>query len=362
MNLKIFGNIEINTLHYKMETVLDFIPFDIRNINRYEIVDSYNIMNTLENVGNNVIHFNNDINKYINSYMNAIIGYTILNWEYVSVILSSFTICFIIGLLFSLLDKEIKHSDNIIISAISANSDNKKNSTDKVIVNVNNVTYPTGLYCESIRELVSKNNDIISKMEHKHEYWILLRVIMKNPMNMKRSKYQLHSNNVGNSRNRVFKTRDMYMIFKLRYFNGENINTNVAIGNNGNNGNNKVCGFNMVNSIVGCMNNLNYYSPEEYKTCDFVVLAICNKSNYNNPKEFYDGLINNNYEMYNFKDIVININQKIQIGYSLMLPVHEVYDIFMDVYNINLFESNKYSIDDENYESWNDKSINELKF
>ena len=96
--------------------------------------------------------------------MNAIIGYTILNWEYVSVILSSFTICFIIGLLFSLLDKEIKHSDNIIISANSANSDNKKNSTDKVIVNVNNVTYPTGLYCESIRELVSKNNDIISKM------------------------------------------------------------------------------------------------------------------------------------------------------------------------------------------------------
>ena len=36
--------------------------------------------------------------------------------------------------------------------------------------------------------------------------------------------------------------------------------------------------------------------------------------------------------------------------------------IFMDVYNINIFESNKYSIDDENYESWNDKSINELKF
>ena len=69
-----------------------------------------------------------------------------------------------------------------------------------------------------------------------------------------------------------------------------------------------------------------------------------------------DGLINNNYEMFNFKDIVININNKMRIGYTLMLPINKIYDIFMDVYNINIFESNKYLIDDDNYESWNDKS------
>jgi hypothetical protein len=34
----------------------------------------------------------------------------------------------------------------------------------------------------------------------------------------------------------------------------------------------------------------------------------------------------------------------------------------MDVYNNTLFESKKYEMDDNNYESWNGKSINEITF
>ena len=52
----------------------------------------------------------------------------------------------------------------------------------------------------------------------------------------------------------------------------------------------------------------------------------------------------------------------INVNYALLLPIHPVYDLFMDVYNNCIFESTKYVIDNENYESWNGKSINQLVF
>ena len=59
------------------------------------------------------------------------------------------------------------------------------------------------------------------------------------------------------------------------------------------------------------MNQLNKISPEEFKTNDFIVVAISTKpiiNNYHN--EFYEGLINNNYELYNFKNMKIKITNK----------------------------------------------------
>jgi len=361
-----------------MSSILEFFPFDNSMFDKFNNIIKYSFMPSIEtietigiDIGKNIEQNTTVFNNYMNNYMNKLIVYIIVNWEYVSVILSSFTICFIIGLLLSLLEYEIKMSKKIILNDENDNdndndNDNKQDKLklkgqDNNINNINNIntnasnkiTYPTGLYCESIREIVSKNDEIISKIGYNNNFWMLLRVVMKNPIAMKRSKYVMHGNNVGNSRNRVFKTRDMYMIFKMKYFSGNNPK-NINGSSN--------YKFSMANSVIGCMNYWNHISPEEYKTCDFVLVAISDKTNHNNPREFYDGLINNNYEMFNFKDIVINLDNKMRIGYTLMLPIHEIYDIFMDVYNINIFESNKYLIDDDNYESWNDKSINELKF
>ncbi len=349
-----------------MSSILDFMPFDVSIFDKFNHIVKYNVVDSLETIGNIGIDIGKNIernvtvfNTYINSYMNDIIVYIVYNWDYVSVILSSFTICFVIGLLFSLLDKEIKNTENMILNEKDYKNKAKDKNNNKIVCNngienmnnQNKVKYPTGLYCESIRELVAKNDDMIKKIGSSNDFWVLMRVIMKNPISMKRSKYELHGNHVGNSRNRVFKSRDMYMIFKMKYFSGNNPNNKSD--------NYK---FSIANSIIGCMNYWNHVSPEEYKTCDFIVVAICDKSNHNNPREFYDGLINNNYELFNFKDILNNIDNKMRIGYSLLLPIHEIYDIFMDVYNLNIFESNKYFIDDNNYESWNDKSINEIKF
>jgi hypothetical protein len=74
------------------------------------------------------------------------------------------------------------------------------------------------------------------------------------------------------------------MIIRIKYYNF------VANKNNHNNFNN----FNIINTIIRSMNYLNNISNEEYKTKDFVVVAIGNTNNNTNPVEFYNGLINNN--------------------------------------------------------------------
>ena len=343
-----------------MSLILDLIPFDKLNT-----IVKYNVIDSLETIGNIGIDIGQNIEQNVtvfNSYMNDLIVYIVFKWTYISVIMASFSICFIIGLLVSLLDNEIKNTDKMILNDNDKNKNRAKYKNNTTIVcnngienmnNQNKVKYPTGLYCESIRELVSKNNEIITNISNGNDFWVLLRVVMKNPVSLKRSKYELHSNHIGNRRNRVFKSRDMYMTFKMKYFSGNN-STNINKYND--------YKVSIANSIIRCMNYWNHISPEQYKTCDFVVVAIGNKSNQNNPREFYDGLININYELFNFKDIVINLDNKMRIGYTLMLPINEIYDIFMDVYNITIFESSKYLIDDNNYESWNNKSINELKF
>ena len=227
---------------------------------------------------------------------------------------------------------------------------------DDDIMGLNDVFIPKELYYQSILEVLAKNNEIASKMTTYTDYWVLLRVVLKKPMKMKRSKYELHGNNVGDSRKNIFGTQDMYMIIKLCFNEYEYIN----------NCNGKI-NFNMANIIVRCMNQLNKISPDEFKTNDFIVVAISTKpiiNNYHN--EFYEGLINNNYELYNFKNMKIKItnknNKSHYINYIMMLPIHEIYDIFMDVYNNTIFESAKYVIDNDNYESWNGVSINNLKF
>lgn len=333
-----------------MSGLLDVMPYDIAKYSKLGT-------DMTDNINTNIIDFMDTIKMYV-------INFDLI---YVLIVFSLIMLFYLITFIFNLIDK-------INDAEIANNNENdnegvKSKKIDRNLDNINDKNIPTGLYFQSIMEIFAKNGDIISKIVPHQDYWVLLRVVMKNPLGMKRSKYNVHGNNVGNTRNKTFNTRDMYMVIKLKYNDYEFMDGNIK--------------FNMANTIVRCMNHLNAISKEEYKTSDFIVVAIGTKSHNdiannlaNNtsvsaPKtvprnEFYEGLINNNYELYNFKDVYVVVdgpeNKKYYVGYILMLPIHEIYDIFMDVYNTTLFESTYYAIDDENYESWKNVSINDMRF
>ena len=201
-----------------------------------------------------------------------------------------------------------------------------------------------GTYLESILEVNNAGKEIISKFTKDASYWILLRVQLKNPITMKATKCDLHGNHVIGSTDTDFETKDMYLIIRFKIIN--EIPTDCLFGN----------------VIVKFMNHLNFISDSQYQTKDFIVCAIGTALQME-PKELTNGLKNIRYELNNFKDINAVIpGTKNTINYQLMLPVHNIYDLFMDVYNNCIFESKQYVIDDDNYESWNNKSINELDF
>ena len=113
------------------------------------------------------------------------------------------------------------------------------------------------------------------------------------------------------------------------------------------------------NVFIQFMNDLNHGG---YTTNDFIICAIGTSTNIV-KQEFYNGLKHIGYELENAMQVYKNIpGSNITIDYSLLLPIHQVYDLFMDVYNNCIFESTKYVIDNANYESWNKKPINNLVF
>ena len=98
---------------------------------------------------------------------------------------------------------------------------------------------------------------------------------------------------------------------------------------------------------------------DEYKNEDFVVLAISkDKQTQLNNNEFYNGLNNINYELCNVKHLTLDKEQK--IGFILLLPLKQIYDLFLDVYNDVIFESTSYKIDYDNNECWYDNSLNDI--
>lgn len=199
------------------------------------------------------------------------------------------------------------------------------------------------MYGKSLHEL--NTTQIMLQNNGSNIYQVLMRVQMKYPITLKNTKYELHSNNLAksNKNGKFFTTKDMYMSFAFVR-------------------NPKYC---MSANIISMMNYINSIILSNLKTSDFVVIAISTISN-TKPDEFYIGLININYELFNMYDIVCkkriaqnsNIVNLFKVTYAL--PVHEVYDMFLDAFNDIVFESKKYEIDDNNYESWNGKSINEI--
>ena len=215
-----------------------------------------------------------------------------------------------------------------------------------------------GLYLESVVEF--NNNVKLENIKLGSVYTVLLRVQMKRPFHIGRVGYELHGNNT-NLKQGI--TQDMYMSFNMCFTNlQENAkNTNT---------------YDLGKYIVNAMNYFNNNGNEYCKTNDFIIIAIGENTNKDamtlqigdnsgvNNVEFYNALIAKGYNMNNYYDFRLLINEKFKIykNFNLMLPIHEVYDIFMDVYNNSLFETKKYAMDDDNYESWNGVSINQIKF
>ena len=137
----------------------------------------------------------------------------------------------------------------------------------------------------------------------------------------------------------TFRTSDMYMIIKF-YYN----DTDIRISQ----------------MIINVINFLNYLTHDTYKNEDFIVLAISKDSiNRNiNPNEFYNGLHNIKYDLCNLKQI--NLNKERTIGFTLLLPIKQVYELFLDVYNDIIFESTSYKIDFDNNECWYNNSMSDI--
>lgn len=211
-------------------------------------------------------------------------------------------------------------------------------------LNIKPLMITKGLYLESVHELNAVSKNLVKKFEKGQTYWILIRAQMRDYITMAGTKYELHGNNIHTetaNTNELFQTKDAYLILKFKILN--DINHNSLVGN----------------VITNFMNELNH---GEYITNDFIICAIGNRPNID-TNEFHNGLKHIGYELENNLQVYKKIHRmNIIIDYSLLLPIHQVYDLFMDVYNNCVFESTKYVIDNENYESWNNQPINDLVF
>ena len=211
-----------------------------------------------------------------------------------------------------------------------------------------------GLFYESIKELNDEGDSIVKSMEKDTFYWILLRVQTGNYIDMAGTHFELHGNHIrdggdiNNSESNKcdtrnpFKTRDFYMILKITTKTRINFKNDILFGN----------------AILRIMNYTNLFVLPKFHNTDFIVCAIAT-SPFIESDEIEKTMKGIEYDTANLITIP-SINGNIQC--VLLLPVHQVYDAFMDMYNNTIFESKKYIIDDDNYESWNGKSINEYTF
>jgi hypothetical protein len=238
------------------------------------------------------------------------------------------------------------------ISNENVNNENvsNKNISNKNVSNKNNKFITKGLFTDSILEMNKNNKYIIENMKDKNNnknnnFYALLRIKLKQPIELKKTKYKLNYTYKNDKNINNFTTNDMYMIIKFKYditnYKQNDIDTNVNT--------NKISQV-----IINILNYLNAYTKDNYNNEDFIVLAI-SKENDTKYDEFYNGLININYELFNMKNITIDKYNK--IGFTLLLPIYEVYNLFMDVFNDIIFESTSYKINYDNNEMFYDNTI-----
>jgi hypothetical protein len=236
----------------------------------------------------------------------------------------------------------------VIFTIIYWTSKGNKTNRNVKMLNMNqknkSLMIKKGFYLQSIDELNAASKDIVKKFEKGQIYCALIRVQMKDYIKMVGKKLDSEMNNIDKDKSandETFLTKDLYFIMKFKIIN--KIKNDSLVGN----------------VIVHFMNDFNH---DKYITNDFVVCAIGTSANFD-PTEFHNGLKHTGYEMKN----AIYINKRIcRLNiisyYCLLLPTHQIHNLFMDVYNNCVFESSKYSIDKKNRETWNDKPIKQLSF
>ena len=219
---------------------------------------------------------------------------------------------------------------------------NTVNDTKKYDV-IDNKPYEKKLYLYSLIEIMRNNDDIISKLKVNTNYIAILRVKLKNYIQMKNTKYELRSKYKKNDKNdkndnndKDFMTKDMYMIMGFNFNNQHKSFANI---------------------LVGFINHLNQISEDKYKNDDFLIVAIGSVSN---TYGFINGIKNTNYELFNLIDVIFNLNNDNFIKYTLTLPIQNINNMVLDIFNDTVFISKQYSIDKNNYERWNGYLLNDI--
>ena len=247
-----------------------------------------------------------------------------------------------------------KHKNMININTlkITNSKDNNIQGYQKIHTDKHTIL-KTGLFIDSILE-INANNKIINKkisennintLNTSNYYYALLRIKLKHNITLKNTKLNFQNINFEiNNETNTLTSGDMYMIIRFNYdydYKNEGKNINIS------------------HIIVNVMNYLNYLTKDEFKNEDFIVLAISKDTQsqlYTN--EFYNGLKNINYELCNVKHLTLDIEKK--IGFVLLLPLKQIYDLFLDVYNDIIFESTSYKINCDNNEYWYNNSLTDI--
>ena len=343
-----------STMFIIMNTILDYVPrLDLGlNLDNTIATLSTKINENLTMI-KNIIDSNESIDIYLVNIMSSV----------VIVVVSYMCVLYF--------DNRNHKAQSILNTADTSNTSNTSNTIKKIgdnndtfvdnsvkhkVIIVKSVYPRKGLYLESIMELNDKVN--LENIKMGSVYSVLLRVQMKMPFHIGQVDYELHGNHTNLEKGI---TRDMYMSFNICF-------SNITKQD-------KINKYDMGKNILNIMNYFNTNGNEYCKTNDFIIIAIGENINKEamtldigndigvNNVEFYNALISKGYNMQNYYDFRLIMNEKFKISknFNLMLPIHEVYDIFMDVYNNSLFETKKYVMDDNNFESWNDVSINDIK-
>ena len=107
------------------------------------------------------------------------------------------------------------------------------------------------------------------------------------------------------------------------------------------------------------MNHLNLISEEKYKNEDFIVVAAGSVNN-NIPSDFIKGINNIKYELFNLINVIFDFKNNTFMKYTLTLPIQNVNNMILDIFNETIFESKLYKIDKNNDERWDGIPLNEI--
>lgn len=206
-----------------------------------------------------------------------------------------------------------------------------------------NIDIKNKKYIESINEVNENNNIIINKLKSNTDYFVLIRVKLNNPIKMKKTKYDINEN-----KGKDFETDNFCVIFGFHTLDIDKTKNYI----------------NIANLISGMLENMNYMKNHKIK--DFIIVAIgTNNLKYNDNRkinsEFFGGMININYELFNIKMLDIKTSCGNILRFIMLLPIYEINNLFFDIYNDIIYESKKYKIDKNNYETWNNKPLRKLK-